>query len=94
MSRRRTHPGEVLAEEYLTPLGMSAAALGRAIDVPPNRISDLIRGHRQVTADTALRLARFFDTDPRFWLNLQDAYNLSVAEDDHDYSGIRTLEHA
>jgi antitoxin HigA-1 len=93
MSRLRTHPGEVLAEEYLTPLGMSAADLGRAIDVPGNRISDVIRGRRGLTADTAIRLGRFFDTDPRFWLNLQDAYDLSVAEGGHDYSSIRVLEH-
>ena len=89
MPRLRTHPGEVLDEEYLKPLGMSGASLGRAIDAKPNRITEIIRGHRGVTADTALRLGRFFDTDPRFWLNLQDAYDLSVAEGAHDYSNIR-----
>jgi addiction module HigA family antidote len=89
MPRVRTHPGEVLAEEYMGPLGLSASALGRAIGVPGNRISDILRLRRDVSADTAIRLGRFFDVDPRFWLNLQDAFDLSVAEREHDYSGIR-----
>ncbi len=89
MPRVRTHPGEVLAEEYMGPLGLSANALGRAIGVPGNRISDIVRERRDVSADTAIRLGRFFDVDPRFWLNLQDAFDLSVAESEHDYSGIR-----
>ena len=89
MPRVRTHPGEVLAEEYMGPLGLSASALGRAIAVPGNRISDIVRQRRDVSADTAIRLGRFFDVDPRFWLNLQDAFDLSVAESEHDYSGIR-----
>jgi antitoxin HigA-1 len=89
MPRVRTHPGEVLAEEYMGPLGLSASALGRAIGVPGNRISDIVRLRRDVSADTAIRLGRFFDVDPRFWLNLQDAFDLSVAEREHDYSGIR-----
>jgi antitoxin HigA-1 len=89
MPRVRTHPGEVLAEEYLGPLGLSANALGRAIGVPGNRISDIVRQRRDMSADTAIRLGRFFDVDPRFWLNLQDAFDLSVAESEHDYSGIR-----
>ena len=89
MPRVRTHPGEVLAEEYMGPLGLSASALGRANGVPGNRISDIVRLRRDVSADTAIRLGRFFDVDPRFWLNLQDAFDLSVAESEHDYSGIR-----
>ena len=89
MPRIRTHPGEVLAEEYLEPLGLSANAIGRAIGVPGNRISDIVRQRRDVSADTAIRLGRFFDVDPRFWLNLQAAYDLSVAESEHDYSDIR-----
>jgi addiction module HigA family antidote len=64
MARLRTHPGEVLAEEYLRPLGMSASALAQAIGVPANRISDILRQRRQVSADTAIRLGRFFDVDP------------------------------
>ncbi|MGZ8323254.1 MAG: HigA family addiction module antitoxin, partial [Rhodoplanes sp.] len=68
MTRMRTHPGEVLKEDYLVPLGMSARALAAELDVPANRVSEIVRGQRDVTADTALRLARYFETDPRFWL--------------------------
>jgi len=86
MARVRTHPGEILAAEYLEPMDMSARTLAEKIGVPPNRISDIVRGRRGVTADTALRLARYFGTDPRFWLNLQTAHDLSVAEAGTDYS--------
>jgi addiction module HigA family antidote len=94
MPRMRTHPGEVLAEEYMKPLGLSANALGRAIGVAGNRISDIVRQRRDVSADTAIRLGRFFAVDPRFWLNLQAAYDLSKAENDHDYSAIRSRANA
>lgn len=77
--RVRTHPGEVLRCEFLEPLGLSARALAEAIGVPANRISDIVREHRGVTADTALRLAKHFDTSPEFWMNLQSAYDLSLA---------------
>ena len=86
--RVRTHPGEVLREEYLAPLGMSARSLARALGVPANRITEIMRGERDVSADTAIRLGRYFRTDPRFWLNLQTAYDLSVAEGGNDYSKI------
>ncbi len=86
MDRARTHAGEILAKEYLEPLDMSARALAEEIGVPANRISDIVRGRRGVTADTALRLARYFRTDPRFWLNLQAAHDLSVAKAETDYS--------
>lgn len=89
MARLRTHPGEVLAEEYMRPLGLSANALAQAIGVPGNRISDIVRQRREVSADTAIRLGRFFEVDPRFWLNLQAAYNLSRAENENDYSRLR-----
>jgi addiction module HigA family antidote len=88
MPRLRTHPGEVLREEYLVPLGLTAAALARAIQVPGNRISDILRERRDISADTAIRLGKFFGVDPRFWLNLQSGYDLSVAERSHDYSGV------
>ncbi|WP_332685222.1 HigA family addiction module antitoxin [Bosea sp. (in: a-proteobacteria)] len=88
MARIRTHPGEVLREEYLLPLGMSARALAKALDVPGNRISDLVRQRRDVSADTAIRLGRYFGTDPRFWLNLQAAHDLSRAEAEQDYSAV------
>jgi addiction module HigA family antidote len=90
MARLRTHPGEILAEEYMAPLRLSANALARAIDVPGNRISDIVRRRRAVSADTAIRLGKYFDVDPRFWLNLQSAYDLSLAENENDYSGLRS----
>ena len=88
MPRVRTPPGEVLREEYLVPLGMSARALAKALGVPANRITEIMRGDRDISADTAIRLGRYFGTDPRFWLNLQAAHDLSVAETGHDYSRI------
>ena len=89
MPRIQTHPGEVLAEEFLQPLGLSASALASAIGVPSNRISDIVRGRRDVSADTAIRLGRYFEVDPRFWLNLQIAHDLSRAEAENDYSAVR-----
>ena len=77
MPRVRTHPGEILASEYLEPLGLSARALAAEISVPANRLSEIVGGRRSVTADTAIRLGRYFKTDPRFWLNLQIAHDLS-----------------
>lgn len=81
--RTHTHPGEILREEFMIPLGLSANALSREIDVPPNRITSIIAQARAVTPDTALRLARYFDTTPQFWLNLQTAHDLSVAQAEH-----------
>jgi addiction module HigA family antidote len=89
MARIRTHPGDVLREEYLAPLKMSARALANALGVPANRLTEIMRGERDVSADTAIRLGRYFGTDPRFWLNLQSAHDLSKAETHHDYSSIR-----
>ncbi len=82
MARIRTHPGEVLREEYMNPLGLSANALALELPVPANRMSAIIRrkSPRAVTADTAMRLARYFGTSAQFWLNLQAAYDLSVAQ--------------
>ncbi len=88
MARVRTHPGEVLREEYLVPLGLSARALAKELDVPANRLTEMMRGTRDVSADTAIRLGRYFGTDPRFWLNLQAAYDLSKAEKAHSYKKI------
>jgi addiction module HigA family antidote len=86
----RTHPGEVLCEEYLKPLGLSGRALAEAIGVPPNRMSEIVRERRSVTADTAIRLGRYFGTDALFWINLQVAHDLSKAEAANDYSGVPT----
>jgi antitoxin HigA-1 len=89
MPRLRTHPGEVLREEYLVPLKMSARSLAKALGVPTNRITEIMRAERDVSADTAIRLGRYFRTDPRFWLNLQAAYDLSKAQGANDYSAVR-----
>jgi addiction module HigA family antidote len=77
---RPIHPGEILREEFLVPLGMSANALSMALHVPAPRINDIVRERRTVTPDTALRLARYFDTTAQFWLNLQSAFDLKQAE--------------
>jgi len=76
------HPGEVLLEEFLKPLELSQNRLGRSIGVPPRRINEIVLGKRRVTAETALRLARYFDMSPQFWLGLQSDYDLDVAADE------------
>ena len=76
------HPGEVLKEEFMLPLELSANALARALRVPTNRISAIVNGERGVTADTALRLAKALGTTPDFWLNLQKQYDLDCARDE------------
>ncbi|MDE2715472.1 MAG: HigA family addiction module antitoxin [Chloroflexota bacterium] len=76
---RPVHPGEILGEE-LKELGLSANALAKALDVPTNRVTAILKGQRGVTADTALRLARYFGTTPQLWQNLQKAFELRVAE--------------
>ena len=75
------HPGEILKEEFMVPLGLSANGLARAVRVPPNRISAIVNGERGLTADTALRLSRAFGTTAEFWLNLQKQYELDCARD-------------
>ena len=76
---RNIHPGEVLLEEFLNPMGISQNRLGRDIGVPPRRINEIVHGKRAVTADTALRLARYFDTSEAFWMGLQADYDLEEA---------------
>ncbi len=75
------HPGEVLMEEYLEPLGITQHRLAIAIGVPPRRINEIVHGKRRITADTALRMARYFGTSERFWMNLQGRYDLEVERD-------------
>ena len=75
------HPGEILAEEYLTPLGITQHKLAVAIGVPPRRINEIVHGTRRISADTALRLSRYFGTSERFWMNLQGRYDLEVERD-------------
>jgi len=79
---RPIHPGEILLEEFLIPLGLSARALSAALHVPVSLIHDIIRERRDVTPDTALQLARYFDTTARFWLNLQSSFASKQAERD------------
>jgi addiction module HigA family antidote len=76
-----THPGEILLEEFLKPLGVSQYALAKAIGVSPRRINEIVHGQRGITADTALRLARFFGTSAGFWLNLQTRHDTVRAEE-------------
>ena len=75
------HPGEVLMGEYLEPLGVTQHRLAVAIGVPPRRINEIVHGKRRITADTALRMARYFGTSERFWMNLQGRYDLEVERD-------------
>jgi len=74
------HPGEILAEDILAEIGMTGRELARALNVSPNRISEILRGRRAITADTALRLSRWLGTSPELWLNLQQAYDLESAQ--------------
>ncbi len=75
------HPGEILMDEFLEPMGISQYRLAKDISVPPRRINEIVHGKRSITADTALRLGRFFSMSPQFWLNLQTRYDLEVTED-------------
>ena len=84
MSRKRLepiHPGEILLHEFLEPLGLSQYRLAKNLNVPARRVNEIVHGTRAVSADTALRLARFFGTSDRFWLNLQAAYDLDIERD-------------
>ena len=74
------HPGEILLEEFMKPMGITARQLSSDMDVPPSRISDIVNGTRPITADTALRLGLFFSMDARFWLNLQTEYDVRIAK--------------
>lgn len=76
------HPGEILKHDFMDPFGLSATALARAVGVTPARINEIVRGRRGITAETALRLARYFGTDARSWLNLQDRYELDIVARD------------
>ncbi len=79
MQRVTTHPGEMLSEEFLKPLNMSARSLAEALDIPANRLTEMVAGRRGMTADTALRLSRYFATTPEFWMNLQSMFDLTTA---------------
>jgi antitoxin HigA-1 len=87
------HPGEILLEEFLIPLGVSQYRLAKAVDVPARRINEIVHGQRRITADTALRLSRYFGTSERFWLNLQARCDLEIEKDrlGAELDGIRPL---
>lgn len=89
------HPGEILLEEFLKPMEITATKLAADIDVPPSRISDIIHGRRPITVDTAVRLGLFFSMDPRFWTNLQSEHDLRVANRDIEAmkKRVRVFEH-
>ncbi len=87
-----SHPGEILKEEFLDEMDVSVYALSKAIGVPRSRINDIVLGRRGITADTAVRLGRFFGTDPQSWINLQSHYDVVMAENTVDLSSIRTFE--
>ncbi len=74
------HPGEILLEDFMKPMGLTARQLAADIDVSPSRISEIVHGTRPITADTALRLGLFFSMEPRFWLNLQSEYDMRMAK--------------
>jgi addiction module HigA family antidote len=75
------HPGEILREDFLVPMSVSVYALANAVKVPRSRVNDIVLGRRAITADTALRLARYFGTSPEFWINLQAQYDLEIAKE-------------
>ena len=75
------HPGEILLEEFLEPLGLTQYRLAKCLGVPPRRLNEIVRGQRAITANTALRLSRYFRTSERFWLNLQTRYDLEVEKE-------------
>jgi len=77
---KNIHPGEVLKEEFLTELGISAYRLAKDTGIPQTRVSEIVKGTRRITADTALRLSRYFDNSPKFWLGLQDDYDLEEGQ--------------
>ena len=78
------HPSEILLEDFMKPMGITARQLAADLDVPPSRISEIVNGYRPITADTALRLGIFFSMDPRFWLNLQSEYDMRIAAKNKD----------
>ncbi len=91
MARVTTHPGEMLHHEFMLPMGLSARALARKMDVPANRITALLKGERSVTADTAIRLEKALGMSAMFWMRLQDHYDLSKALSEVDYSRIEPI---
>ena len=92
---KNIHPGEILQEEFLVPMGISAYRLAKDIAIPQTRVSEIVKGNRRITADTALRLSKYFGNSAKFWLGIQDDFDLE--EEQHlifqDLNNIKTLEH-
>ena len=93
-TKLRVHPGEILREEYLVPLGKSARALASEIGVPANRLTEIIAARRGITADKAIRLGRYFGTSAEFWLNMQTTHDLVKAHAETDYSKVQKAKRA
>src|SRR5579862_996236 len=97
MNRKRTgripfpHPGETIREDFLKPLGMSVNKLALELRVPATRMTEIVHGRRGITADTALRLGRYFNTTPKFWLNLQASYDLALTAETRQQEILRTV---
>jgi addiction module HigA family antidote len=92
MPMRPIHPGEILREEVLAEYNLNARQMAEALGVPANRVTEILRGRRSITADTALRLARWLNTTPDVWLNLQKSYDLAVAQLEHGDEIQRTVQ--
>ncbi len=90
-NRRPTHPGEIIKEMYIKPLGITQGDFAKAVGMSRPRVNEILNGRRSVTPDTAIRLAKAFDTSPQYWLNLQSALDLYDAEKRHKYGDIRPL---
>lgn len=86
------HPGEILLEDFLEPMGISQYKLSKDISVPPRRINEIVQGKRSISADTALRLSRYFGLSERFWLNLQSRYDLEVEKDKLDVRLVKEVQ--
>ena len=86
------HPGEILREEFMAPLGLSMNGLALALRVPVTRVAEIFHERRAITPDTALRLARYFNTSPRFWMNLQAAYDLEIAQEEIEPKIVRDVQ--
>src|SRR5438309_11863535 len=89
---KNIHPGEILQEEFLIPLGISAYRLSKDIDIPQTRISEIVKGNRRITADTALRLAKYFGNSAKFWLGLQDDFDIEE-EQRHKQEELKSIKH-
>lgn len=91
---KNIHPGEILQEEFLIPLNISAYKLAKDVDIPQTRISEIVKGNRRITADTALRLSKYFGNSPKFWLGLQDDFDIEneINTKNTDFNAIKSFE--